>query len=58
MTKKKFALKKNIQKIKKLIKNGKKIWISSKYRYNKIKLKKVKDYAVIVRIYVNWIVYY
>jgi hypothetical protein len=53
LTKKKFALKKNIQKIQKLIRKGKKIWISSKYRYNKIRLKKIKNCAIVIRIYVN-----
>jgi hypothetical protein len=53
LTKKKFALKKNTQKIQKLIKKGKKIWISSKYRYNKIKLKKIEDYTIIISIYIN-----
>jgi hypothetical protein len=37
----------------KLTKNGKKIWISSKYRYNKIKLKKIEEYTIIIDIYVD-----
>ena len=51
LTIKKFALKKNIQKMQKLIKKGKKIYISSKYKYNKIKLKKIKKIIIKKKIY-------